>query len=43
MIIRLFTQPELRATLSKNARILIEQEYNWEQSGAKYEQILSKG
>jgi glycosyltransferase involved in cell wall biosynthesis len=43
MISRLFTQPELRATLSKNARILIEQEYNWEQSGAKYEQILSKG
>lgn len=40
---KLFQDSQLRATLSYNARTLIEKEYTWEQSGAKYEQILISG
>ena len=37
---KLLTQPQLRATLSHNARLLIEQNYTWPEIGKKYEQVL---
>ncbi|WP_013321500.1 glycosyltransferase family 4 protein [Gloeothece verrucosa] len=41
-ISRLFEDAQLRAELSRNGRDLIEQEYTWEQSGKRYEEVLSK-
>ncbi|MEM6253958.1 MAG: glycosyltransferase family 4 protein [Cyanobacteria bacterium P01_D01_bin.156] len=38
---RLFEDVELRHTLSKNARQMIEAEFNWESLGQKYAQVLS--
>ena len=40
-ISRLFEDADLRATLSHNARQLIEQEYTWEKSSSEYERLLS--
>jgi glycosyltransferase involved in cell wall biosynthesis len=40
-ISRLFEDADLRATLSHNARQLIEQEYTWEKSSSQYERLLS--
>ena len=40
-ISRLFEDVDLRATLSHNARQLIEQEYTWEKSSSEYERLLS--
>ncbi len=41
-IARLFDSPELRQTLSKNGRELIEQSYTWEIAGKQYEQVLTR-
>ncbi len=41
-IARLFESAELRQTLSKNGRELIEKEYTWAIAGSRYEQILLK-
>ncbi len=38
---RLLENSQLREQLSRNARSLIENEYTWEQAGARYEQVLS--
>ncbi|MGB5914456.1 MAG: glycosyltransferase [Phormidesmis sp.] len=38
---RLFDSPELRQTLSKNGRALIEQSYTWAIAGKQYEQVLT--
>jgi glycosyltransferase involved in cell wall biosynthesis len=40
-ISRLFEDADLRATLSHNARQLIEQEYTWEKSSSEYDRLLS--
>jgi polysaccharide biosynthesis protein PslH len=40
-ISRLFEAPQLRETLSKNGRSLIEQQYTWEIAASNYEEILS--
>ncbi|HHP7229487.1 MAG TPA: glycosyltransferase, partial [Xenococcaceae cyanobacterium] len=37
----LFNDPELRATLSKNGREMIEQEYTWSSLAQQYEKIIS--
>ncbi|WP_204102358.1 MULTISPECIES: glycosyltransferase family 4 protein [Spirulina sp. CCY15215] len=39
-IARLFSDPDLRQTLSQNGRQLIEQNYTWKGAGQKYEQAL---
>lgn len=39
-ITHLFEDPQLRETLSQNARQFIEQEYTWEQAGKNYEKVL---
>ncbi|MBD2578294.1 glycosyltransferase family 4 protein [Oscillatoria sp. FACHB-1406] len=39
-IARLFENPELRADIAKNARILIEKEFSWESAGERYERVL---
>ena len=39
-IARLFESPQLRQTLSKNGRELIEQAYTWAIAGSRYEQVL---
>jgi len=39
---RLFDSPELRQTLSKNGRVLIEQSYTWAIAGKQYEQVLTE-
>jgi glycosyltransferase involved in cell wall biosynthesis len=38
---QLFEKPELRATLSANARTMIEADYTWQQAGQTYSQILA--
>jgi glycosyltransferase involved in cell wall biosynthesis len=40
---RLFVSPELRETLSRNGRALIEESYTWERAGAAYDRILREG
>lgn len=40
-ISRLFENAQLREELSRNGRQLIEQDYTWEQSGKRYEEVLS--
>lgn len=40
VIARLFESPELRQTLSKNGRELIEREFTWAIAGGRYEQVL---
>ena len=40
-IVQLFENLDLRATLSHNARTMIEADYTWQQSGHTYGQILS--
>jgi glycosyltransferase involved in cell wall biosynthesis len=37
---KLFSQPQLRQTLSENGRLLIETEYTWDSAGQHYEQVL---
>lgn len=39
-ISQLFTQPELRLEISRQARELIETEFTWEIAGHRYEQVL---
>jgi polysaccharide biosynthesis protein PslH len=39
-ITRLFTEPELRATLSNNSRQAIEQEYTWISLSHQYEKVI---
>jgi polysaccharide biosynthesis protein PslH len=39
-IICLFEQPKLREKLSINGLVLIEQEYTWERTDKRYEQLL---
>lgn len=39
-IARLFENPDLRADIAKNARILIEKEFSWESAGERYERVL---
>ncbi len=41
-IARLFESADLRQTLSKNGRELIEHEYTWAIAGSRYEQVLLK-
>jgi len=38
---QLFEKPELRATLSANARTMIEADFTWQQAGHTYSQILT--
>lgn len=40
-ISQLFEKVDLRATLSRNARIMIEADYTWQQAGQIYSQILT--
>ena len=40
-ITRLFNQPDLRATLSTNARKMIEQQYTWFSLSRQYEKIIT--
>jgi glycosyltransferase involved in cell wall biosynthesis len=40
-IIRLFEDAQLRETLSRNGRELIEQEYTWERLGEQYERAIA--
>lgn len=39
-ISRLFESADLRETLSRNGRALIEEKYTWERAGAEYERVL---
>ncbi|MGB3294999.1 MAG: glycosyltransferase [Phormidesmis sp.] len=39
-IMRLFESADLRQTLSRNGRALIEEEYTWAIAGSRYEQVL---
>lgn len=41
-IVRLFENVDLRMTLSKNARTMIEADYTWEKAGESYLQVLSQ-
>lgn len=41
-IARLFESADLRAELSRNGRLLIEQDYTWERAGQLYEQVLTQ-
>lgn len=41
-IVQLFENVDLRATLSRNARTMIEADYTWQQAGQTYCQILSQ-
>lgn len=41
-ITRLFEDPQLRAKLSQNGRLLIEDEYTWDRAGQCYEQALAQ-
>ncbi|NET58075.1 MAG: glycosyltransferase [Symploca sp. SIO2E6] len=42
-ISKLFEDPEMRSQLSHNGRVLVEQEYTWEQVGQLYEQVMVNG
>ncbi|MEG3437055.1 glycosyltransferase family 4 protein [Pannus brasiliensis CCIBt3594] len=42
-ISRLFESADLRETLSRNGRALIEEKYTWERAGAEYERVLVEG
>jgi glycosyltransferase involved in cell wall biosynthesis len=42
-ISRLFEDPSLRATLSRQGREFIEQNYTWEILGQQYSQLLAQG
>ncbi len=39
-ISKLFDNPSLREELSKNARLMIEEEFTWQKAGQKYQQVL---
>lgn len=39
---RLFTNPPLRAELSRQGRALVAQTYTWEQAGQQYERVLAQ-
>ena len=40
-ITRLFNEPDLRATLSANARAMIEQQYTWQSLASQYAKIIT--
>lgn len=39
---KLFDNPSLRQELSKNARLMIEEEFTWQKAAQKYQQVLEK-